>query len=458
MNIRARFLDVLDKAENGPVVRQDEFDKKYVQEPISELIEKYDVKWNKDLLVPYDDELADRVFFAGLELAQETGVYCLDSRRQMIWSKDELDEVIATTPKQITLGVRSDSVTIKARRPEENSRIPVVGGAFGIPMREDLFVPVMLSYAQEPLIDIVSNASLLSTYGRPIRAGSPWEAVGCWQEADLSFEAIRRVGRTGIPISCAEDSPSVIGELSTTTYGGFRPTDSHHASFISELKTSYAELTKAYHFARTGSFVHTFYNPIYGGYPGGKEGLAIVMVAGLILMKACYASTTLNPGPSHAFLSCDTHPEMISALSVAFQGLSRNTDLLTSSFVRPVGGPGTKDILYESAAVTIASVPSGVAQMEGVQSAMGNNPNHCSGLEARFTAQVTHASEELSRKEANSIVKRLVEKYVDALNDKNVGKPFNEVYDIDTIKPTEEWQQIYNEVCKEIEEEFGLSL
>jgi hypothetical protein len=84
---------------------------------------------------------------------------------------------------------------------------------------------------------------------------------------------------------------------------------------------------------------------------------------------------------------------MIPGIAVALQALNRNTNLLTTSFARPVGGPGTKSILYETAALTIASVTSGIALMEGVQSAVGKNSEHCSGLEARFCAQVTHAAE-----------------------------------------------------------------
>jgi hypothetical protein len=37
-------------------------------------------------------------------------------------------------------------------------------------------------------------------------------------------------------------------------------------------------------------------------------------------------------------------------------------------------------------------------------------------------------------------------------------KPFEQVYDIETIKPLPEWENIYTEVCEEIEKEFELSL
>lgn len=452
------LLSVLDKAENGPIVKETDFDRQYIYNTITELVKKYDVRWDKGVMVPNDDSLADRVFEAGLELARESGVYCLDTKRRMIWSQAELDGVLARAPLQVTIGQGKDTVDIAKRRPDENSRVAVVGGPYGTQVPEDLFIPIMLSYAQEPLIDFIDNASLVSTYGRPIRAGSPWEAVGCWQEAEMSFEVVRRAGRPGMPIGCAEDSPSAIGELATTTYGAFRPTDWHHASFISELKTSYAELTKAVHYAHTGTFAHNFYNPIYGGFVGGGPGMAVAIVAGMILMRACYGGITLNPGPSHAHLSCDTFPDMIPSQAVAFQGLNRNTNLLTSAFVRPVGGPGTKDILYESAALALASVPSGIALMEGVQSATGRFTAHVSGLEARFTAQVAHAAEELTRQEADPLVARLVEKYKPNQKAMPVGKPFNEVYDLETVQPLPEWQRIYEEVCAEIETELGLKL
>ena len=457
MRTRGRLLQVIDKADNGPIVTEAEFDREWIRKPIAGLVKKYDITWPKDTLVPADDALADRVFLAGLELARETGVWCIDTSRRMVFSQRELDEVIEASPSQVVIGEGADTVPMHARRPDENSRVATVGGAYGIPVPENQFTAIMLSYAQEPLIDFIDNASLTSTYGRPIRAGSPLEALACWQECDLSFEAIRRAGRPGMPIGCAENSPSAIGELSSTSYGGFRPTDWHHACFISELKTNYAELTKATHYARTGSHVHTFYNPIYGGYAGGGDGMAVVIVAGMILLQACYHAVTVNPGPSHPFLSCDTHPLMIPSIAVALQGLNRNTHLLTTSFVRPVGGPGTKDILYETAALTLASVPSGIALMEGVQSATGRFVAHCSGLEARFMAQVTHAAEKLTRKDAEPLVQALVAKYKDGMKAMPTGQPFDQVYDLTTVQPLPAWQQTYEEVCQEIEA-LGLPL
>ena len=96
MRTRGRLHSVLDKAETGPIVEEREFDIEYIQKPIQALIKKYDVKWDQDVFLTHDDDLADRVYQAGYELALNTGVYCTSTKRRMVWTKAELDEVIAT--------------------------------------------------------------------------------------------------------------------------------------------------------------------------------------------------------------------------------------------------------------------------------------------------------------------------------------------------------------------------
>jgi methylamine---corrinoid protein Co-methyltransferase len=452
------MLSVLDKAENGPVIEEKEWDRQYINKEIKRLIKKYDVQWDAETMVPDDNALADRVFEAGMELATNTGIYCIDTKRQMKWTQDELQMVIDSTPIEEVLGSGEGKVIIKPRRPDDDSPIVCVGGPYGTQVPEELYVPIMQSYAQEKIIDWIDDASLISTHGRPIRAGSPWEAVACWQEAQMSKEAIRRAGRPDMPIGAAENSPSAIGELSSCTEGGFRLTDWHHACLVSELKVPYAELTKAMHYIHTGASYHNFYNTIFGGYVGGGDGMAVAIVAGLVLMKACLGGMTLNPGPSHAHLSCNTFPAMLPSQAIGHQGVTRNTNLFTSAFTRPVGGPGTKDILYESAAFAVSSVVSGISVMEGTQAATGRFTAHVSGLEARFNAEVAHAAVGMSRREANEIVQKIVPLYADQQHLMNKGKPFNEVYDVETVQPTAEWRGIYEEVCSELKNLVGLNL
>jgi len=145
-------------------------------------------------------------------------------------------------------------------------------------------------------------------------------------------------------------------------------------------------------------------------------------------------------------------------MSVAFQGLSRNTNLLVAAHTRPTTGPGTMDIFREISAYLIAVVVSGASVVNCVQSAVGNNIAHASPLEVRFGAQVAHAAEGMSRKDADQIVKALVSKFEGIQTEGLIGKTFPEVYDLETIKPTPEWIGMYEEVCQEFETEFGMKL
>jgi methylamine--corrinoid protein Co-methyltransferase len=448
---------ILDKTEKGPVVDEKVWDQQYIGEKVKQLITKYDISWDDSNLVPSDDALADRLYQAGLELALESGMYCLNTKRQMIWEPGELQGILDDAPAELLVGEGQDSVTIKHRVPEEAARVTIIGGAYGTLIEEELYAPMVEAYAKEPLLDIIEPPSIPTARGRTIRIQSPWEAIAAKREAELALEAVKRAGRPGICVGAAATSGSEIIELAATSFGAFRQSDWHHASFISENKVSYADLTRAVHFAQTGSIAHTFCDPIYGGYLGGKFGVAIGCVAGPLLLRGTFLGDTVNAGPSHAHLSCDTHPDMLAAQALSFQALSRNTHLLHSVHIRPASGPGVPEILYEVATMAIMAVTSGVDYIKCVQSATGRNMGHTSPLEARFCAQVAHAVEGMTRAEGDAIVQQLVARYRDVLPSADIGKHFRETYNLDTLEPTPEWQATNQAVLSELSE-LGLSL
>jgi len=65
---------------------------------------------------------------------------------------------------------------------------------------------------------------------------------------------------------------------------------------------------------------------------------------------------------------------------------------------------------------------------------------------------VAHAAAGTSREQANETVKKLLAIYEDDLTTKPIGKPFQEVYDLKTLRPTPEWLGIYHEVKEELVE------
>ena len=448
---RSRLVESLYRAETGPIMEEKDFERRLVAPTIKRLVKEYDIHFDRQQIVPKDDDLADRLFQAGLDFASEVGLFCQNTSRRIVWSRNELWDGLRTCPSEAILGAGNDAVTVRTRRPEDSERITIVGGAYGVPVPENLFVPVMYSYAREPLVDVLENATLESVYGHPIKADSPWEVLGGWREAELSFQVISRAGRPGMCIGCVETSPTALGEISASSWGGFRPTDWHHVATISEFKTNYDALEKVVHTTRIGGAMETYYNPIYGGYVGGAEGVALALTAAPIILNQVNMAHTYGTRPDHPFLNCDTTPEILWALSLAFQALSRNTNLLISSLAGPAGGPGTKTMLYELAAYSIATTVSGQAMLEASMSAGGRIPRHISGIEARLCGEVAHAVGGMSREQANDVVLRLLALYEQDLATNPIGKPFEEVYDIVNVEPTPEWQGMYEEVFRELE-------
>jgi len=439
------------------MMEEKDFEKNLITPAVARLIEKYDIKFEKETAVPNDDDLADRLYQAGLELAIEVGMFCQDTSRRIVWSRAEYEDALRYCPSEALMGEDRDTVTIRAREPESSTRVVVSGGAVGVPVPEELYVPLMLSYAQEPVIDILEPASIESAYGMPMKAGSPLEIIAGWRDAELAFQVINLAGRPGMCLACVTISATAIGQISPASYGGFRPSDWHHCSAVSELKTNYDLLSKVTHTSRIGANMEAYLNIIYGGYFGGAEGVAIGLTAGPILLNQNYMGTTLSVAASHPFLHCGSTSEMIWAQSLAFQALSKNTNLLIGSMIKPAGGPGTKSILYENAALTIANVSSGISIVESCMSASGTNPRHASGLDSKICGEVAHAATGLSRGQANEIVKQLKEKYEPGLSEQPAGKPFEEVYDLETITPTPEWQGLYDEVKDELSQ-MGLPI
>jgi methylamine--corrinoid protein Co-methyltransferase len=452
-------LSVLDKAERGPVIEESVWDNEYISKKAQELIKKYDLSWEKELYIPSDDSLADRLFEASLELARDSGVYCINTKRQMKWTEEELDKALERSPSRLTVGFGDGEHTLVSRKPDGDGRVSILGGAYGTPVQEKYFVQMVAAYAKEPLVDIVETPSLTTAYGYPLRSASPWEAVAAKREAEFVMEAVKLAGRPeGVCVAAAETPGTEIIELAGTSYGLWRQTDWHHASFVAENKVTYADLTRAVHFANTGSIAHTFCDPIYGGYFGGMEGVALGNTSGFILLRAALFGDTMNAGPAHAHISANTHPMLLASQALGIQAMMRNTHMLTSAHIRPAAGPGVVDIFYEVAALAIAAVTSGAAYLKTVQSATGRHMAHTSPLEVRFCAQVAHAVEGMSRKEGNEIVQKLVDMYKDGQEPQQIGKPFYEVYDLKTLEPTDEWLALYDQACQVFKKEFGLDL
>jgi len=67
------LLDVVERAKTGQLVKEIEFESKLLPTKLKELVAKYDIKRDPEVLVPSDDELTDNVFKAAYGIDIGTG-------------------------------------------------------------------------------------------------------------------------------------------------------------------------------------------------------------------------------------------------------------------------------------------------------------------------------------------------------------------------------------------------
>jgi methylamine--corrinoid protein Co-methyltransferase len=450
MQNQGRLLDIIDRAYDGPPCDERDFDLKHVAGGVARVVKEYDIKFDRTQLIQQDGAMIDRLFEASLDFLENCGVYNTSTSRRMLFTRREIEEYLAAAPREAVIGEGRDARTEVYRAVEDPHPPIIIGSPIGSPLSEDMYVPIMQSYIQEPIVDTTTPGTLDSTYGREPRTQSPYEVVAAWQEVDLVFDAARRAGRRGMSIGCVQMAISEIGHLSAISRGGYRPVDWHSIAMFSEMKINNGLLIKVAHSVRQDGIIQSFYNPILGGLGGGEEGVAVLIVAGLVAMQLMYMAATHSSAPVTPLIPADTVPQLLRSMSAAHTALSRHSPLMTDMPISPLAGPGTETLLYEVVAAATIGTVCGASRLMGPRSATGVHLNHCTGLESRFMGEVGHAVAGMSREKAEGIVQKAVAKYEPELTGKPFGKPFEELYDVVKVRPNAEWLGIYDRVKEEV--------
>jgi methylamine---corrinoid protein Co-methyltransferase len=452
------IFDVIRRTEEGPSISERDFDIEMVFRKTKSLVEKYGIKYDRNELITLNPEMADAAFKAGFDLAVNSGIFCIDTSRQIKFTKEELEHGLKSAPRSLTLGWGKDQRVIKAMEWGTPNKPFIWAGFSGAPMSEDLYRQSIRSYVREPVVDCLGHGSLIKVDGIEVRTGSPMEVRATRQELMYVREALAREGRPGMPFVAGESSTTVLGDLAIMNPSYMPPNNTHFVSTLNELKTDYTDLTKVMAAYEYGVHNINLIDAIIGGYAGGPEGAAVVTIAAFILGQLTLRASISLCHPAHNKWVSTSPPESIWAENIVGQAFARQSPIITIGDVWTSAGTGTKDILHEIAAITITKTLTG-NHPHGVGATNGKFP-HGSGLDARFMGEVAHATynQNISFERGNEIVCELVSRYEDKFSDPDLGKPYNEVYDVETVTPKDWWMDLFNETKSEFKKDFGLIL
>lgn len=446
------YLDILERAKTGPQVKKSDWDLEHVVIPTKQIVRKYDLRWDKHSVVPNDPDLADRVFQAALELATEVGVYCINTERVIKFSRDEIQQGLDRASRQLLMGEGKDSRTLFARGICDPRPPLVWAGNPGVPTPEELFQPMVQSWMQEPIVDLVTCGSVTTVDGRPVETGNISEIFAVRRELRMLREGLRRVGRPGMGMLAAQSAVSSLGDLAAANPDYLRPVDSHLVAMFNELIIDLDNMNRAANSVEYGMRNASLATVMVGGLAGDGPGAAVVQAASFMLANlVCRADYHLLH-PIHIRHVATSTRGVMWMQGVVEQAFSRNAPCIIVSDIYPKSGAGTKELLYEVAANAIAITLSG-GHLEGVGAADGAVPNS-SGLEARWMGEVGHAvaKQGLSLTQGEELVQALLQRYEHVFSQAggNPGKCFDQVYDLSSLRPTAEWEAIYNAVKEEL--------
>ena len=91
------LAEIVKRSENGPYMKEPDFELTLVKRT-AELVAEYGLAFGPQVPVPSDDDMADRLYQAGLDLFFELGAYNQTTERRILFSREEVESTVAAAP------------------------------------------------------------------------------------------------------------------------------------------------------------------------------------------------------------------------------------------------------------------------------------------------------------------------------------------------------------------------
>ncbi|MBW1961456.1 MAG: monomethylamine:corrinoid methyltransferase [Deltaproteobacteria bacterium] len=452
------LLEIAERIQVGEKMEEKKWDMEFFN-TISGLVKKYDILTPEThCFINTDDDIVERAFEAGIEFLETMGLYCINTRRRIRFSKQEIRSAIRQAPSEIQIGEGKDRRIWKQRNIEEKEQLNVCPGHHA-PYSEDLAGLVVSNFAQIPRADFIEGFNFSTVNGREIK-GPPMEVYASRRQVAWLREGIRKAGRPGLavvyyPINTrAEDLICVMDPEH-----GLRRTDGILLSLLPDLKMEEDLLSAAIVYGEYGSFKLSGSFAIAGGFCGGVEGAVIEGIAKPIAAMMVYGDYINYTGVEHIHMLNAKKillPWVNWARSIVNQALNRFTHTICMRWIIPTSGPGTELNLLECAMQSIEAPINGMNLYA---------PRHCrtstncgqTPLEAQWIIEVSDAviSQEFDRQGADELLGKIGKQ----LENKSPadGYSITECYDLIHHRPLPEYRKVYQNV-KKILSNVGLNL
>jgi methylamine--corrinoid protein Co-methyltransferase len=446
------FLDICEKAIHGPIMTEKDFDMKLFMPKVNETVRKYGIRYDRDNPVPSDDQAADNLFCAAVEFLSSVGIYCQDTNRLIQFTTEEILDGIAKASGQCRMGEGKDAKVLGMRKPDD-PKVPWLHVGSGIvSTTEEMMTNKIEAYASIPEVDSISIPALDSIRGIPVAAGSPVELYAAIRGVKIGRDALIRAGRPGLPIcNLVSTAASAVTTIAASApQFGLRPTDGWLCGTVAENKLEYGTMNKIAYLLNWGANVGAETAPILGGYCGGPAGTAIVSTAYMLVAILAFKANYQLHFPVHFKYGCSSTRDVLWVVSASCQAASRNVPMPVIWLGYMAGGPNTKMYFYESAAWLLAATASGAPSVQTPHSAKAVKIDAFTPMECQFGVDMAKAAARCDRKQANDLVKKLLEKYESQIDNAPSGDRYQDCYEVITGRPSTAYVRLVKEVKEDL--------
>jgi len=444
------FWEIWKRAATGPECREKDFDI-MLYKRARELKVEHGIRFDRQSPVPIDSSMAKDVYQAGLTLFLELGTLYTTGGRMVRVTDEEVKSALNEMPESITVGSEKDAVTIRTGAGKKGGGALIAGGPCECPVSEGIYLETMLSYAKEPMIDMLFSGLLKTVNGSDVETHTPLEMASAMNEAKMARRALEIAGRGGLCVTGLVHPTSEATNFADCA-GGLRPTDIHEIDPFNELKMDLETLKRMYHCRENGYIVSSMMCPVLGGYAGGAEEVAIASVAEALQGYTIIGGQIFQLATNHIKYRTGAEKGSLWAGAMALLGLKLCTRALTGNLIWTAAGPCTEMQCFEIVAKSIADTVCGASIITSAGGTGGRLVDHYTGMEARIAALASKGAAKMRLDEANSIVKSIVDIYDRDMVEGRVpeGKAITECYDLKKIELSAQYVAIWKDVTKRL--------
>lgn len=326
------ILEFENRSLSGPLMKVDEFELNLTKK-VRQILKKYEIKHDPNNII-VDDQTADAIFKAGVEMLAEVGVYNIDTQRVIQWTTEEIQEMVTDykeNPRVLTLGKGKDTMTIKPRTGKDTWAPVLWTGAWPI-FDQKTFIPFIRAFAQEKDVAGLSMAGGIGVVdGVTSNKGRPSEIYCSVWEAKAQTEALRRAGRPDMARGMIPTATSLGAILASFGPEMLEPWNAMVGIHIMpEQKLDFERLNIAYQLEQMGVVPWTSAMSLVGGLCGGAEGAAVGAIAN-VLAQLSYAHGSESNLTFNNMNGRIIDRETLWAHSAAYRAIERNLGLVVGT-------------------------------------------------------------------------------------------------------------------------------